>query len=145
MRTSLILSCCLAVAFVIAIRPAVTAADDPVFSGPQVGEKLVPFEVLSVYGETAGTKVDPVKLADGAATSGIEIVAEDMAKQSFNLEVRFDNGSSAKVYVGRRGSVPVDMRSPSLRSSLSHFGNRAAVEIVISPTKGARLKHVAVF
>lgn len=90
-------------------------------------------------------KATLVKLADGAATSGIEIVAEDMAKQSFNLEVRFDNGSSAKVYVGRRGSVPVDMRSPSLRSSLSHFGNRAAVEIVISPTKGARLKHVAVF
>lgn len=39
--------------------------EDPVFSGPQVGEKLLPLEVLSVYGDTAGTNVDPVKLSDG--------------------------------------------------------------------------------
>ncbi|SMP11724.1 alginate O-acetyltransferase AlgX-related protein [Shimia sagamensis] len=86
-----------------------------------------------------------VKLAEGVATSGIEIEAEDIAKQSFNLEVRFDNGSTAKVYLGRRNSVPVDVRSARLRSSLSHFGNRAPVEIVISPIKGARVKNVAVF
>ncbi|MGR3634755.1 MAG: alginate O-acetyltransferase AlgX-related protein [Shimia sp.] len=86
-----------------------------------------------------------VKFAEGVATSGIEIEAEDIAKQSFTLEVRFDNGSTAKVYLGRRNSVPLDMRSSSLRSSLSHFGNRAPVEIVISPIKGARIKHVAVF
>ena len=29
-------------------------ADDPVFSGPQVGESLVPFHVVPVYGEDAG-------------------------------------------------------------------------------------------
>ncbi len=86
-----------------------------------------------------------VKIADGAETSGIEIVAEDVAKQSFNLEVRFDNGSMTKVYLGRRNAVPIDMRADSLRSSLSHFGERAPVEIVISPLKGARIKHVAVF
>ena len=44
------------------------AADDPVFSGPQVGEKLKPMEMVSVYGETAGTNVDPIKLADGGPT-----------------------------------------------------------------------------
>ncbi len=86
-----------------------------------------------------------VKLAEGVATSGLEIEAEDIAKQSFNLEVRFDNGSTAKVYLGRRNSVPVDMRASSLRSSLSHYGNRTPVEILISPIKGSRIKHVAVF
>ncbi|WP_412550273.1 hypothetical protein [Shimia sp. MIT910701] len=86
-----------------------------------------------------------VKLAEGVTTSGIEIEAEDIAKQSFNLEVRFDNGSTAKVYLGRRNSVPVDMRASSLRSSLSHFGDRTPVEILISPIKGSRIKHVAVF
>lgn len=33
------------------------SADDPVFSGPQVGEKLVPFEARVVFGEAAGSKV----------------------------------------------------------------------------------------
>ncbi|MEO2035659.1 MAG: hypothetical protein ABGZ35_26570, partial [Planctomycetaceae bacterium] len=39
--------------------------DDPVFSGPQVGEKLPPFSVNSVLGETAGHEIDLVKRADG--------------------------------------------------------------------------------
>jgi hypothetical protein len=86
-----------------------------------------------------------VKIADGTVTSGIEIVAEDVAKQSFKLEVRFDNGSTTKVYLGRRNAVPVDMRTDSLRSSLSHFGERAPVEIVVSPLKGASIRHISVF
>lgn len=86
-----------------------------------------------------------MKLKADGATSGIEIMTEDLANQSFNLEVRFDNGSTTKVYIGRRKSVPVEMRSINLRSSLSHFGNRTPVEIVISPLKGARIKQVVVF
>jgi len=86
-----------------------------------------------------------VKLAEGTAALGIEIEAEDIAKQSFDLEVRFDNGSTAKVYLGRRNSVPVNMRASSLRSSLSHYGNRTPVEIIVTPIKGASVKDVAVF
>lgn len=33
-------------------------AEDAVFSGPQPGEKLVPFQVLAVYGESAGKEID---------------------------------------------------------------------------------------
>lgn len=44
------------------------AADDPVFSGPQTGETLVPFQVVAVYGEQAGKEIDPIKLAGGKPT-----------------------------------------------------------------------------
>ena len=33
-------------------------AEDPVFSGPQVGEELVSFEAKTVFGDRAGSKVD---------------------------------------------------------------------------------------
>lgn len=43
-------------------------ADDPVFSGPQPGETLVPFKVVAVYGEDAGQEIDPIELAGGKPT-----------------------------------------------------------------------------
>jgi len=39
-------------------------AEDPVFSGPQIGEKLVPFEAKGVFRDQAGKKFDLVKQAD---------------------------------------------------------------------------------
>ena len=53
--------------------PLVVAADDPVvddpvFSGPQPGEALVPFQVVMVHGADAGKEVDPIALADGKPT-----------------------------------------------------------------------------
>lgn len=44
-----------------------SAAADPVFSGPQVGEKLVPFKVKGVYDKQAGKELDFVTSADGKA------------------------------------------------------------------------------
>ena len=41
------------------------AQDEAVFSGPQVGEKIVPFTVLGVYDEAAGKDLDFVKQAEG--------------------------------------------------------------------------------
>jgi hypothetical protein len=38
-------------------------AEDPVFSGPQPGEKLVPFKVLAAFGDQAGQDVDFVTAA----------------------------------------------------------------------------------
>lgn len=40
-------------------------ADDPVFSGPQVGERLVPFKARAVLGESAGKEFDLVGQARG--------------------------------------------------------------------------------
>jgi len=47
------------------IVPVGIRAADPVFSGPQVGEKLPGFQVRSLDGERAGQELDLVALADG--------------------------------------------------------------------------------
>lgn len=44
------------------------AADEPVFSGPQPGEKMTSFKVLGVYDNDAGKELDFVKLAEGKPT-----------------------------------------------------------------------------
>lgn len=41
------------------------SAADPVFSGPQVGEKLPPFKVQGVFGDLAAQEIDLVERADG--------------------------------------------------------------------------------
>jgi hypothetical protein len=46
----------------------VAGADDPVFSGPQPGEKVVGFEVMAVYGEQAGKTFDPIEKSSGKPT-----------------------------------------------------------------------------
>lgn len=43
-------------------------AEDPIFSGPQPGEKLPGFTVKGVFGENANKDFDPVQLADGKPT-----------------------------------------------------------------------------
>lgn len=40
-------------------------ADEPLFSGPQVGERVAPFKTRSVLGENAGKEFDVVADADG--------------------------------------------------------------------------------
>jgi hypothetical protein len=47
---------------------SVIAADKPVFSGPQVGEKLPPLKIKGVYGKDAGKDLALVKLAEGKPT-----------------------------------------------------------------------------
>jgi hypothetical protein len=44
---------------------AAVAQDAPIFSGPQVGEKLPPFAFRGVYGDEAGKPMDEVARADG--------------------------------------------------------------------------------
>lgn len=41
------------------------AADEEIFSGPQVDEKLVPFKIRGILGEGAGEEIDLVAQADG--------------------------------------------------------------------------------
>ncbi|MFN3651577.1 MAG: hypothetical protein ACK47B_18530 [Armatimonadota bacterium] len=43
-------------------------SDDPIFSGPQPGEKLTPVRALAVTGPEAGKEIDPVSAAGGAPT-----------------------------------------------------------------------------
>ncbi|MDA5557657.1 alginate O-acetyltransferase AlgX-related protein [Shimia sp. MMG029] len=92
-----------------------------------------------------GASSTTVRPAEGVSVSGIEVVAEDIGKQSFNMEVRFDNGSKSKVYLGRRSAVPVGMRASKLLSNFSFFGDRQPVEIVVTPAKGARIAQISVY
>lgn len=52
---------------VLMVAPAI-AADEPVFSGPQAGEKMTSFKVVGVYDKDAGKELDFVSLADGKPT-----------------------------------------------------------------------------
>jgi hypothetical protein len=47
---------------------AAAAQDEPVFSGPQVGEKLVPFTVTGAYDDQAGKPLDWISQAAGKPT-----------------------------------------------------------------------------
>lgn len=43
-------------------------SEDPVFSGPQPGEKLTSFKLMGVYDAAAGKEFDPIADADGKPT-----------------------------------------------------------------------------
>ena len=44
---------------------AVRGADEPIFSGPQVGEKLASFKVKGIYDDDAGKELDYIKKSAG--------------------------------------------------------------------------------
>lgn len=67
LESAMDLRCTLA-CILISLFCGVGFADDPVFSGPQAGEPLVPLKVLAVHGDDAGKEVDPVAAADGKPT-----------------------------------------------------------------------------
>ena len=103
---------------------------------------VAPVEVAHV--EQSAQSVS-IKVDANASLSGIEITSGDLSNQSFRLQVRFDNGSTSKLSLSRRSSVPAEMRTASLYSSLKVFGHRTPVEIVISAGKGATIAGVGVF
>lgn len=65
-RLSLIV-CCLGCCALSAL-PQASSADTPVFSGPQVGEKLPPMKAAGAIGDLADKTFDPVEMADGKPT-----------------------------------------------------------------------------
>lgn len=64
----------LSVTFVILISQ-MARTEDPVFSGPQVGEKLSPFEFKGVFGDLAGKKIDLIRQAEKKSVSLIFVHA----------------------------------------------------------------------
>ena len=72
----------LAVAFT-SLSAAVLFADDEVFSGPQVGERLVPFTARGTLGEVAGKEFDLVSIADGKPT--LIIFVHELTRPSIAL------------------------------------------------------------
>ena len=61
-------------AFFVATMPGARAAD-PVFSGPQVGEKTTPFKVMEINGPNQGKERDPITENAGTPTALVFISA----------------------------------------------------------------------
>lgn len=62
--------------------PTGTAAEEPLFSGPQVGEKTVPFEIRGLF-ENAGQTLDPVARAKGKPT--VLVFVHEVTRPSIGL------------------------------------------------------------
>jgi hypothetical protein len=63
--------------------PGVTGADDAVFSGPQVGEKLPSLKVKGVFDDLAGKELDLIERADGKAVALIFV--HERTRPAFGL------------------------------------------------------------
>lgn len=61
----------------------VVGADDPIFSGPQSGEKIPAFEVRGVFDANAGQPIDFVTRADGKPV--VLIFVHDVNRQSISM------------------------------------------------------------
>ena len=59
------------------------AADEPIFSGPQIGEKLPAFKVRGVFDEDAGKEIDFVSQA--GARPVVLIFVHDVNRQSISM------------------------------------------------------------
>jgi hypothetical protein len=70
------------VCLVLACANAV-AADEPIFSGPQVGEKLPAFKVRGVFDEEAGKEMDYVSQAAGKPI--VLVFVHDVNRQSIGM------------------------------------------------------------
>lgn len=60
-----------------------TRADDPVFSGPQVGEKLPPFKALGALGDEAGKEIDLISQSQDKAV--LLIFVHELTRPAFGL------------------------------------------------------------
>jgi hypothetical protein len=79
-RASFVVNGCLLMSLALS---AAKAADEPIFSGPQVGEKITGFKVLGVYGDQEGKELDFVAAAAGKPT--LLIFMHDLTRPSAAL------------------------------------------------------------
>ena len=104
----------------LSVFAVIAVGDDPVFSGPQVGESLVPFKVLAVGGTQVGTEIDPIERAAGkptlfvfvhkltrpgmALTRGLTKYATDQEGVASGIIWLDDDKSKAEAYLKRAQS-----------------------------------------
>lgn len=71
------------IARLILLSTGAAGAADPIFSGPQVGEKLAPFQVRGVFDQDAGKDLDFITKADGKPI--VLIFVHDVNRQSISM------------------------------------------------------------
>ena len=80
MSRALRLTCCLVL---LSAAGLVRGANEPLFSGPQVGEKLAGFKVMGIYDDQAGKEVDFVEAA--GAKPLLLVFMHDLTRPSASL------------------------------------------------------------
>lgn len=71
------------IAMSLSLSLCTTAADAPLFSGPQIGEKLPSFTAQGAYGESEGKPFDMIADADGAPV--LLIFVHELTRPGFGL------------------------------------------------------------
>jgi hypothetical protein len=72
------------VALILGLAVDVARADEePVFSGPQVGEKLTPFKLNGVFGDAAGMNIDLIAQAEGGPL--VIVFVHERTRPAFGL------------------------------------------------------------
>lgn len=83
---------------------ALRAADPPpVFSGPQAGEALPPFEILGVYDDDAGKRIDPIERSGQGAT--LIIFVHKLTRPSAGLTRSLASYATSRAKDGLRTTV----------------------------------------
>ncbi len=111
--------------------PAV-AADDPVFSGPQAGEKVVSFQARGAFGPREGKEFDPVVEADGKPL--ILIFVHVRTRPAFGLTNAVMSYAATRAADGLQAAIvflPEDATETAdwLKRVQAYFPKRVAVGI----------------
>ncbi len=113
------------------ITLALTArASDPVFSGPQVGEKLPEFKLRGVFDDDAGKELDFVKQANGKPI--VLIFIHDLNRQSIAMTRILSQYTASRAKEGlATGVVWLDDDATEAESTLKRIRHALAKEAPI--------------
>ena len=119
------------IALLLVLSFSITArADDPVFSGPQVGEKLPEFKLRGVFDDNAGKELDFVKQANGKPI--VLIFIHDLNRQSIAMTRILSQYTASRAKDGlATGVVWLDDDATEAESTLKRIRHALAKEAPI--------------
>ena len=105
---------------------SVVVADDPLFSGPQVGEEIVSFQASDVFGADAGSEVDV--LADIKGQPTLLVFAHQVTRPSIALTRLLINYANTKKKDGLRSRLIFLTADPTETAAWFRRARRALPE-----------------
>ena len=82
---------------------SLASGEDPVFSGPQIGETLAPLKVVGVYDRSAGKEIDPVAVAAGKPT--LLVFVHKLTRPGMALTRAVTNYAASQASNGAVGAI----------------------------------------
>ena len=125
--------------FLLALASQATAADEPLFSGPQTGEKLPPLQARGVYGPLEGKEFDPV--ADAAGKPLILIFVHARTRPAFALTNAVMRYAASRTADGLKSAIvflPEDATETAewLKRVQQYFPEKVSVGIATDGLEG---------